>query len=58
MLISQFCLGNISNGFGVIYSREIYLKVIVNDFSVDYDAIDKSDISYIFKYLMVKNNLK
>ena len=58
MLIFQFCLGNISNEFGVIDSREIYLKVIVNDFSVDYDAIDKSDISIIRKYLMVKNNLK
>ena len=28
------------------------------DFSVDYSAIDKSDILDIHKYLMVKNNIK
>ena len=27
-------------------------------FSVDYDPTDKSDILNIFKYLMVKNNIK
>lgn len=58
MLISQFCLGSISDGFGAIDSTEISLKVNVNDFSVDYVAIDKSDISNDLKYFMVKNNLK
>ena len=28
------------------------------DFSLDYDAIDKSDILIIHKYLMVKNDIK
>ena len=28
------------------------------DFSVDYSAIDKSDILDIHKHLMVKNNIK
>ena len=44
MLIFQFCLGSTSNGFGAIDSREVFLKVNVNDFSVDFDAIGKSDI--------------
>ena len=28
------------------------------DFSVDYSAIYKSDLLYICKYLIVKNNIK
>ena len=28
------------------------------DFSVDYSAIYKSDLLYIYKYLIVKNNIK
>ena len=28
------------------------------DFSVDYNFIDKSDVLNIYKYLMVKNNIK
>ena len=47
-----------SNAFGVIESREVYLKGNVFNFSVDYNAIDKSDILNIHKYLMVKNNIK
>ena len=42
----EFCLGSIS------------LKGNVYDFSVDYDAIDKSNIINIHKYLMVKNNIE
>ena len=33
------------------------LKENVYDFSVDYNAVDKSDILTIHKYLMVKNNI-
>ena len=33
------------------------MKGNVYDFSVDYNAIDKSDILNIHKYLMVKNNI-
>ena len=55
---TQFCLGCISNGFGATESREVSLKGNVLDFSVDYNAIDKSDMLHIHKYLMVKNKLK
>ena len=43
-----------SNGFGATESREGN----VYGFSVDYTAIDKSDILNIHEHLMVKNNLK
>ena len=56
--LAQFCLGNMSNVFSVIESREVYLKGNVFNFSVDYNAIDKSDILNIHKYLMVKNNIQ
>ena len=51
--LNHFCLGSISNEFE---TEEVPLKKNVYDFSVDYDAIDKSDILGIHKYLMVKNN--
>ena len=40
--------------------EEVLFKRNIFDFSVDCDAIDKSEISNIkyFKYLMVKNNIK
>ena len=46
---TQFCLGSISNGFN---NTESY------GFSVDYNAIDKSDILNIYKYSMTNNNIK
>ena len=39
-------------------SREISLKRNLCDFSIDYNAIDKSDILNIHKYLMVNNSIK
>ena len=54
----SFCLESISNGFGDTESREVSLKGNVYDYSVGYNAIDKSDILKIHKYLMVKNNIK
>ena len=42
--LTQFCLGSISNGLGTIDSREVSLKENVYDFSVNYSAIDKSEI--------------
>ena len=56
MLTSQFCLESISNGFGAADSRGVSLKENVYDFSVNYNALDKSDILNIHKYLMVKND--
>ena len=41
----EFCLGSISNGFGAIDFREVSLKVNMYNFSVDYNSVDKSDIS-------------
>ena len=54
---SQFRLGSISNKFGEIYSKEVPFKGNVFDFSVDYDATDKSNISNIHRYLMIKNSI-
>ena len=54
----NFFLRSISNKFDATKSREISLKGNVFDFSVNYNAIDKSDILNIHKYLMVKNNMK
>ena len=50
--------GTISNGFGTTESKEVSLKGNVYNFSVNYNAIDKSDKLNILKYLMVKNNVK
>ena len=47
-----------SNELGATESKEISLGGNFFDFSVDYNAIGKSDISNIRKYLMVKNNMK
>ena len=52
---TQFCLASISNKFE---SEELSFKGNVFDFSVDYDAIDISDILNTHKHLMVKNNIK
>ena len=55
---AQFCLGCISNKFCATDSGEVSLKGNMYDLSVEYNAIDKSDILNIPKYLMVKNNIK
>ena len=55
---TQFCFGNISNGFRNTESREVPLSENVYDFSVDYNSIDESNILNIHKYLMTKNNIK
>ena len=52
--LSRFCLGSISNE---VYSndlKEVSFKGNVYDFSVDYNAIDKSNTLNIRKYLMIK----
>ena len=50
----QFCLGGISNGFTSSESREVSLNGNVNQFSVDCNSIDESDILNVHKYLMIK----
>ena len=41
-----------------VKAEEVSLKGNVYDFSLDYDAIDKSDILNTHKFLMVKINIK
>ena len=41
----EYCLGSTSNGFGAIDFREVSLKGNMSNFSVDYNSVDKSDIS-------------
>ena len=55
---TQFCLGGISNKFDNAESEEVSLKANFYDFLVLYNAIDKSDISNIPKYFMVKNSIQ
>ena len=40
---TQFCLESMSYKFDAVDPREVSLKGNVNDFSVDYNAIYKSD---------------
>ena len=54
---THFSLGSISNKFRFTESKEVCLKGIVYDFSVDYEAVYKSGILNIHKYLMIKNNI-
>ena len=49
---------SVSNKFDYIYSGEVSFKGNVYDFSVDYDAIHKSNILNILKYLMIKKYIK
>ena len=53
-----FCLASISNGFIAIESTEVSLNGHVNEFSVDSNSIDNSDILIIHKYERTKNNVK
>ena len=46
-----------SNEFEYLDLQEVSLKGNKYDFSVDYQAIDKSNILSIHKYLMTKNNI-
>ena len=41
---TQFCHGNLSNGFSATDSSKVSLNGNVYDFSVDYKSIDKSNI--------------
>ena len=54
----SFCLGNIFNKFDNVDVEEVSLKANVYDFLADYDAIDKPETLNIYKYLMIRNNIK
>ena len=45
------------NKFSYAEEEELSLKENLYDFSVDYEAIDKSDILNIHKYLINKNGI-
>ena len=49
----QFQLESISENFRKVESEEVSFKGNIFDFSIDYDAIDKSEVLNIHKYLMV-----
>ena len=55
---TQFCLGNISNGFSATESRQVSLNENVYYSSVNYNSIDRSNILNIQKYLMTENNIR
>ena len=46
-----------SKKFAYVDSEEVSFKGNVYDFSVDYGAIDKSNILNIHKYLTIKNSI-
>ena len=52
------CLGNIPKNFTAINMKKRGLNGYVNEFSVDYNVIDTSNIINIHKYLMKKHGLK
>ena len=51
------CLGNISKVWSIDNMKKTSLQGCVYDFSVDYDALEVSDILDIHKYLMEKNGI-
>ena len=53
-----FRLGSKSNEFGATQPKAVSSKGNLYDFSIDYNATDKSDILSIHKYLIVENNIK
>ena len=48
----QFCLESISSKFDYVFQKKVC------NFSVDYNAIDKSDLLDNHKFLMAKNSIK
>ena len=56
---TQFYLGKVCIGkIAAAESTEVSFKGSVYDFSVDYNAISKSDIINIYNYSMVENSIK
>ena len=53
------CLGNISGDFSAnSMKKTIRLNGRVYDFAVGYKAFDISEITSIYKYLMIKHDIK
>ena len=51
------CLGNISEDWSVDDMKKTGLKGYIYEFSIDYDDKAVSDMLYIHKYLMKKNDM-
>ena len=54
---TPLCLGNITKEFSEDNTEKTGLNGYLDDFSVDYDAVEVSDILNIHKYLMEKNGV-
>ena len=54
---AQIYLENISNEFDRVGTEKVSFKGNAYAFLVDYDAIDKSNIFNIHKYLMIKSSV-
>ena len=57
-IATRFCLQSISEKFNYVESEEVSFTVNVYNFSVVYNAFDKSQILNICKFFMAKNNIK
>ena len=57
-IATWFCLRSISEKFNYVESEEVSFTVNVYNFSVVYNAFDKSQILNICKFFMPKNNIK
>ena len=57
IIATPLCLRNISKDWSAYNMKDTGSNGYVNNFSVDYDAIDVDDIKDIHKYLMKKNNI-
>ena len=53
----SLCLGNISKDWTNDNMKKTGFNGYIYDFSTDYNAINKSDILDIHKYLMKENNM-
>ena len=53
----SLCLGNISKDWTNDNMKETGFNGYIYDFSTDYNAINKSDLLDIHKYLMEKSNI-
>ena len=54
----ELCIRNIWKDWSIDNMKKTGLKGCVYDFSVDYDAVEVSNILDIHKYLMEKNEIK
>ena len=54
---TQFYLGSVSNGFGVLSPKKYLWMEVFTILSVDCNSVGKSDILTIHKKLMIRSNI-